>query len=244
MTQLHLGIMTGKELAAWFGISDGSFRNSKAKKLEELKNFATFEMCGAKVNILEIKEPYYSKQASAAFQKVHDEFEKAWDESGLDSCSRVGLQIKESLGNELAIKDGTVYEYTRKTRNELYGKPFMSGGTHGDCIYMWCKKIGEGVSAKYVALTEEEEKIKQDLMIKYYGNTTEKNLLVKGMVAAGEISKEEAWGVLEEMTGLNDASFFAFLQELGSLLGCTIVKGTMLQKNAFVIDECGEPVEE
>jgi hypothetical protein len=61
MKELHLGKMNNKELAEWFGITEGSFRTSKKKKLEELKYFANFEEVGKKIEIFEIKDPIYSK---------------------------------------------------------------------------------------------------------------------------------------------------------------------------------------
>jgi len=41
-------------------------------------------------------------------------------------------------------------------------------------------------------LTEEEQEIKQKLQTKYFGDATEKQILVKAMVEAGEISREDA----------------------------------------------------
>ena len=41
---LTTGKKTGAELAEWFGIKPGSFKNNKAKKLEELKHFAKFHL--------------------------------------------------------------------------------------------------------------------------------------------------------------------------------------------------------
>ena len=38
--ELKLGKMTTKELAEWFGMSYGAFRNAKKKKMEELENFS------------------------------------------------------------------------------------------------------------------------------------------------------------------------------------------------------------
>jgi len=45
----------------------------------------------------------------------------------------------------LAIKDSTVYNYTLKSRNILYGKPFDGiGGTLGSCRYSWVKEDENG----------------------------------------------------------------------------------------------------
>ena len=57
--ELKLGKMSTKELAEWFGISYGAFRNSKEKKLEELKGFASFEEVYGGVNITQIINPIY-----------------------------------------------------------------------------------------------------------------------------------------------------------------------------------------
>ena len=55
-------IYTQKELAKWFGINENSFCHARAKKLEELKDYADFEIATTKAgrfkNIL-IKEVYY-----------------------------------------------------------------------------------------------------------------------------------------------------------------------------------------
>jgi len=42
----------------------------------------------------------------------------------LDTCKRVSKKILEKNNHALAIADTTVYHYTLKSRDELYGKPF------------------------------------------------------------------------------------------------------------------------
>jgi len=80
-------------------------------------------------------------------------------------------------------------------------------------------------------LNEEEEKVKEDIKKKYFGDMTDKALFVKGMIESGEIKPEEAWETLENMTGLNNAEkFWGFMAELKESLNCTIAKGTKLDK--------------
>ena len=86
-------------------------------------------------------------------------------------------------------------------------------------------------------LSEEEKKIKEDLQIKYFGDTTEKQILVKAMIEAGEISKEEAWSVLEEMTNMKNGNFLLFLGELQEKIGCKVVRGTLVQRNHAALEE-------
>lgn len=229
--QLELKIYTSKELAEWFGISPASFYKYREKKLEELKAFADFKQVGnkqKKIQITYIYEPVYSKQGSANFKRIKDQVDEVWDASGLDTCKRVSEKIMEKNNYALAIKDSTVYNYTLKSRNILYGKPFDGiGGTLGSCRYSWVKEDKNGDLRE---LTQEEQDIKDKLIKKYYGDATEKQILVQGMIEAGEITKEEAWDVLTKMTKMNKASFYTFLKELQKTLGCKIIKGTIVDR--------------
>ena len=57
------------------------------------------------------------------------------------------------------------------------------------------------------------------------------------MVEAGEITREEAWGVLEEMTNMGNHNFMAFLREIQKALNCQVVRGTLVERNILAIDE-------
>lgn len=236
MEILTSGYKTGSELAKWFGISLSTYKNQKAKKLEELKNFAEFKIEKGKVVITKVLNPIYTKQSSKAYQLIRSKIDECWNEDGLDSCKRVGEQVKEELKKELSLAPSTVYNYTRKGRNELYGVPFKERGAIGSCTYLWCKKEGDGVNTQYRRLTKEEEQIKQDLLKKYFGNATEKQVIVKAMVEAGEIQKEEAWEVLEELTNMKD-NFMPFLGELQEKLQCQVVRGTLVVRDRDLIDK-------
>ena len=229
--ELKLGVMTNKELADWFGIKEGSFRRNKDKKLEELRNFAEFERKKGKIEIKKIIEPVYSKRGSEAYQIVKNEIDNVWSDSGLDSCSRVSEEIGEKCKNELMITQNTIYNYTRKGRNELYGVPCQSEGSLGRCTYLLCKKIGDGIDAVYEKFTEDEEKIKDMLMKKYFGNLAEKTLIVSMMVERGEIRKEDMYDELKEVVGIEGVSpYVMFLNELKERLGCNVVRGTLVER--------------
>ena len=58
--------------------------------------------------------------------------------------------------------------------------------------------------------TEEENKIKKELMTKYFGTDEEKDILIAQMVDAGEISEAEAYRMMREYRNLNKAGFVAF----------------------------------
>ena len=228
--QLQTGKYLNKDLAEWFGINPNSFNKCKEKKLEELKHFAVYHMDGKKVIIDKVIIPEYSKRGSESYQKVKNKIDEVWDDSGLDSCKRVGNEIFEILSKEDvdALTPSTVYSYTVKGRDELYGKPFSNGGSLGRCSYIWCKKNDDG---SYSMLTEEEQKIKQELQTKYFGDVSEKQIMVKAMIEAGEVSREEAWDILEEMTNMGTGNFMGFLKELQGAIGCQVVKGTLVDRN-------------
>lgn len=233
--ELKEGIMTNKELAEWFGVKEDSFKRRKKDKLEELKLFADFYEEKGKVIITEVYEPIYQKQQGKTKQMVISKIDQVWSEDGLDSCSRVGNKICELLEEEGIIrKPNTIIAYTRQGRNELYGIPFMNEGRIGKCIYIWCKRDPE--TGEYDWLTEEEQAIKQNLQIKYFGDATEKQILVKGMVEAGEIRKEDAWEVLEEMTNMRTGNFMQFLQEIQEILHCQVIRGTLVERNVLSLN--------
>ena len=169
----------------------------------------------------------FDKDVVSSYNKIKVKLDDCWNESGLDTCSRVAKEMERSLD----LAPSTIYKYVTKSRTELYGKPFFSMGEKGSCVYLWCKKQGEGAEAVYTMLTPEEEKIKQSIIQKYYGDLTEKNIIVQGMVAAGEIGKEEAWDLLTKLTDLdNGDKFFCFISELQSVLQATLVRGTLISR--------------
>jgi len=226
------GKKTNKELAAWFGITANTFGAHKKRKLEELKCFANFHLEGTKVVIDEVLEPIYTKAGSVNYQKVKNEIDPTWSETGLDTCSRVAQTIYEKLSQEdedFNLRDRTVYDYTRKGRDELYGKPFSGSGEIGTCEYIWCKRTEDG----YEFLTDDEIAIRNKLIKKYFGDATEKQLLVKQMVQDGELKREDAFDYLNEITGMTDNKFLIFLKELQDQIGCQIVKGTYVRRSAF-----------
>lgn len=227
--KLKIGKMTNQDLADWFGVTKKTITNNKQKWLTELKDYAKFYEEKGKVIITEVYQDEYMSRIKINQIKIKKEFPKVWRE--LDTCKRAGAEIAQNLKNEIELSQGVVEKYTRLNRTELYGNPKdLEGGTIGNCSYIWAKKSGDGANAVYELLTKEEEKIKEEVIRKYYGNTTEKQIIVKGMIASGEIKKEDAWEVLEELTGSTDGKFFDFFYELQEKIGATLVRATKSEK--------------
>ena len=225
--ELKLGPMSITDLAKWFGKSRATVAHNKIAYLNRLKNYCNFEeLPSGKINITAI---YTSTFTSASNKQViKDNFCKEWNNNGLDTARNVAEKIMDN--NELNISDNTAYAYTLQARNELYSKPFCGRGERGCCEYVWCVELPEG---QYRELTEAEQREKNKLLTKYFGDATEKQLLVKAMVQAGEITSEEAFDVLNEMTGMNDVNFFSFLRELSKTIGCKVKKVTKLINSAW-----------
>ena len=229
-------IYSSKELAEWFGINPATFSRQREERLEELKNFVDYVPVGKKIRVKKVYSDTYNKHWNDNYGKVKNKIPEVWNTSGLDSSRRVSLEIQHEL--MLPLTEGTVYQYTLKGRNELYGKPFGEPGELGKCTYTWCKKMGDGRTADIIPLTEEEEEIKQKLIQKYFGNASEKQVIVKAMVETGEITAEEAWGVLEELTNMKgQGNFRAFLAELQETLNCMVIRGTVIEPNNLIEDK-------
>ena len=230
MKELKLGKVTSKELAEWFGIKPSSFSNMKAKKLEELKNYADFEIKNRSVYIKEIYISEYARMKH--FDLVKDSLVKLWCPNNLDTCKNVTKKLTKKYDKEeLPLQESSLYNYTRASRDELFGKPLKnSRGTLGKCEYEWVKEV-DGETNTYEALTDEERQVFQSLMKKYFGNMEEKALIVEMSVKKGEIKKEEAWEVYEELTNMNDKSFVDFLHEAEELIGYKIVRATRIDKD-------------
>lgn len=229
MKELKPGIMTIKQLAEWFGKGYSTVRANKEEYYEKLKTYCNFEILPTgKINIIDVNQPTFKKEGNK--QIIKDNFVKEWNDNGLDTARNVSEKIFDNYEDELGITKNTTYAYTLQARNELYNKPFCGRGEKGCCEYVWCVDLGEG---QFRELTPEEQEVKKELLKKYFGNTTEKQLMVEAMVKAGEITEAEAFSVLKEMTGMNQAGFFGFLKELSATLHCRVIKATKLINSAW-----------
>ena len=228
--ELKAGIMTNQELADWFGIKEKSFRTTRQKKLEELKEYAVFEDMRGKVYIKQIIKKEYTK-GSKDYKLIKQKTREKWNEKGLDTCRSVAKKIAKECKSELKVSNSTLYNYTCTSKRELWGKTFGSAGEIGYCISEICKEV----NGEYIEFTEEEKKIKNKLLKVYFGNADEKLLYIKDMQDNEEITKEESWELLEDILDL-DNKYIQFKNELGKILNCKITRATRVFTNAF----CGE----
>lgn len=235
MEELYLGKISSKNLAKWFGISYQSYRNSKKQKLEELKLYCDFEEIYGGIVVTEIYNMdniRYVKDGKKNYDIIKSSFNEEWSPDGLDTCSSVAFKIYDKYKNELTITDTTAYNYTLKARNELFGIPFVSIGELGSCVYLWCKKeVAADGTLIYTQFTDEEDKIRKDLMKKHFSTDVEKEVFIAQMVEAKEITKEQAYDALCELKNLNKAGYGGFLKALKAAIGSDVSRATLLMKN-------------
>lgn len=225
-------LYTNNQIAEWFGLKAKKFSNKeqKERKLEQLKIFADYELVGDKTKKIYIKEvynPIYSKLGSRNQQIINDIYESYWSENGrgLDTCERVGTAIYKDNRTSLTYK--STVNYVGRSKRKDFGKNYMNAGLKGHSIYAWGKYIQDGEEIKLIPLTKEQEEIKNKLIKKYFGDTTDKQIFVQGMVDNGEISKEQAWDVLDELTNMS-YNFKAFKADFEVAINSAVGRGTYL----------------
>lgn len=203
--ELKVGLMTNNELAEWFGVKPRTFTNAKDKKLEELKEYAVFEVLKGKINILKIKIPVYVKKKSKNYLIIKSHIDENWNDSGLDNKKNVAEKIfnkKEEY--HLNLKYSTTYSYTCKGSNELYGSARESdkGGEIGNCRYVLCTVDVKTGEPRW--FTEEEYKKKIELRKKYFKKVNSDEVQdIKETIylreKRKEITKEDAAAALYEL---------------------------------------------
>ena len=238
--ELKLGKMTTKEIAEWFGVSYGSFRTLKNKKLEELKNYARFEEVYGGVDIKAIYRGVYNKKDNQIRQIYQQGFEEL--RQPIDTVSNINEKIYEKYYDKLPTLSSAAsgYRYAIEVRNANYGVPFKDIGAKGCCYYLWCKVEQRNDEMYFIQFNEEEDKIKQRLLKQHFGTDEEKDILIAQMVDAGEITEAEAYRLTREYRGLNNAGFMGFIKALEKEIGSKVVKATKFEEILY-FDEKDAP---
>lgn len=233
---LHVGEFTTEEFAAWRGISTRTLSNNRSRYLEDLGRHADYHLDDKRHIIIDrvIEEEYQKKEnPRVTYNKVLAKVDETWADNGLDTCSRVGYAIWETLRVENEIKEGlspdTIIRYAREARNVIYGKPFSAGGELGYCVYLWCTKDKNN---NINFLTEEETEVKEKLLAKHFKGATEKMVIVKEMVDNKEITKEEGYDILlsGEAGKRVKGNFGNLIEDFKDITGKTLIRGTLVTR--------------
>ena len=197
--ELHLGKMTNKELAEWFGLKPSSMTRLKKQKLEELKNYAMFEEVYGGVEITAIIKDTYNKKDN----QIREIYSKGFEElkMPIDTVSHINRQIYEKYNEQLPTLSSAEsgYHYAIEVRNANYGVPFKGKGSKGFCYYMWCKMEERDGKQFFIQFTEEEERVKKELLKKFSTIQKIKDADIEELIQIKGITEELAEKLKKEL---------------------------------------------
>lgn len=223
--ELKLGKMTSKELAQWFEIAPKTFTSSKKKYLEKLENFCDFEEVYGGVIIKEIYYALYVKD----FSKDAEIYLEIVKNSNEHLCSISGIAEVAKYRDEFRTCSASGIQ-KRMTKAGITGfgitRDDNSYGKYGSRKYVWAIKLYEDNNL-YRHLTEEEEKIFDELITAVYMSEPERvkqaALLEKTYKEDKDMTKEEYFEK-KELLGLN--IFSGVIRRFKDKTGLQIVHAT------------------
>ena len=190
--KLQLGKMKTADLAKWFGISLSRLHNATPQFYEKLNNFCDYEKVYGGVIIKEIYFDTYDKKFDVKMENfIIKEIIRCINENeGLSTISEIARLFcldHKDIGERAACK------VISKTLNKLFGvtKELTSIGEIGSREYVWGIKIDN--YNHYRFLTEEEDRIFNDIITNFYSHNPEvvkKAALLNSLYRRHEISQE------------------------------------------------------
>lgn len=229
--QLQEGYMSNEELAEWFGCTTKSMLHNKKRWLKRLSEYCKYCSTRGGVNISEIQFEYYVKNKN--YQLVKDNFSTYWKDRQLNTAVNVGTQITIDNFEKVTVLPETMIRYVTQERKVRYGKPFGAPGKKGFCEYVWCTKDEEG---QPIYLTDEQEKIKKQLLQEYFGGADEKTAMVRALIQEGELTEEEAWQYYDRIANIT-GSFQDFIFAFKQKTGYQLIRGTVIQDMIWFSEE-------
>lgn len=220
-------LYTNAELAEWFHISAGTFKNTKKKRLEELEEYASFQKIKGKVLILQVYEAEYIPKRSWNKEIIHKEFFNAWSVTLIDTGRRASNKMFELFGDKLTITQETTYRYLLDEKTVRFGSAKKNTeGTDGHERKIWCtfnKETGE-----FEPLTPQQKIIFQELKDYYFSSVTTDELELAQLQLQGEFNKKELLEVQELLKKKKQSAFLAFKSALIEQLGADVCLATQL----------------
>ena len=155
--ELKEGKMSSKSIAAWLGVSYGTYKNNISKYLEKLSDFCEFEPVYGGVIITQVYIPVYDKTLRIKCDKMFiEEIRRcAAEQSGLASIAGMARKF---VANGSFDSFSTAKRQLTQSSRKLFGKieGFQGEGIAGLREYLWAVKLND--YNKYRLLTPEEEK--------------------------------------------------------------------------------------
>lgn len=202
-------IYTNAELAQWFDIAVGTFKNTKKKRLSELSEYATYEICkGGKIKVLRVFEKEYCPKRSYNKEIVHVHFFDGWSKTMIDTSRRAANKFYSLHGEKMTVTEETSYRYYCQERVARFGK---DGGTDGREEKHW--GTFNEATQEFELLTEEENKIYQELKKKYCDSYVEDEMQLAQETLQGEIKGHELDLCEKEIKKKKQAAFLGLKRE-------------------------------
>lgn len=177
--------VSSSELADWFDIAYGTYRNQRKKKLEELKDFCDYDEVYGGVIIKEVYfDEYYKYQddENRVLKVINDKYFNvdgqgtAYDE--LNSISGIAQVLQKQYPKDYGNKTfGTIERRVSRVMKKCFGvitkeNPLAQGGI-GVREYVWAVKL-EGDNNYRYKTREEDELFKEIIKAAYAENAKER----------------------------------------------------------------------
>ena len=174
-TRLKMGIMKNEELAAWFGIALGTYKNNARGYLEKLQKYADFERIRGGVNIINIRLNKYIKnydvRDAAYFNKEIERCNKEQD--GLASIAGIARKVKKEMEEFENLSQIQVQRRLSDVALVHYGEyGSIEGGVTGIREREWAIKLDDYNG--YRSLTEDEWELFVEITGRLYSTEAEK----------------------------------------------------------------------
>lgn len=211
---LEEGFWTNQQIAEWFGVKPKVFTNKKQKYLNKLKKHAGFVAVSRGVYIFYVSEAVYQKNYNR--DVMVENLEEFWSPSKIDTCSRVGLEIKGAF--DLDCKDSTAVKYACDARTKIYGKPLPHkdlidlANPKKQCAYVWTVVDEKGQEREISAA---ENKLRRALTKEVYGEIDISDIEI--LTREGDLKKEEVWDFIQHYDNMSEykSVFEAFKDKTG-----------------------------
>lgn len=201
--RLKIGKMKTAELAEWFNVSYGTFRNNSQKYWNTLLDYCNYEKVYGGANILEIYLDTYDKNLDIKSHNLYLEEIKECvkKQDGLSTISGMARKfVRNKTGNFDDLRQAA--RRMSKAGKELFGdtKELTSTGSAGSREYVWAIKIDN--YNHYRLMTQEENDQFNSIISQSYSSSPEKvkklKLLEKSL-ERDEITKDEFFETKERL---------------------------------------------
>lgn len=168
MKQLQLGFMSSQEIADWFGLTYGSFKNKRQNRLQALREYCAYTPVRGGITITKIFYDTYDgdlskKDVQTAVKYVNQQQKLQNVERPLLSGSMMAQDLVRAGDPEyLKITEASGQNKARRSLSKAYGTPGFANkedyppipGPYGRRYWIWATK--DYLHNRYVPFTEED----------------------------------------------------------------------------------------